>query len=231
MVSLGVAERLPSHLKRSIMQSKSLRDAALWYPDIPEPGLHLNDDCFTGEDPSARYRPLHWTLFGGPGGIYLRSLTNISVTFKLCWGGAYLRGIEFHYNTDEVPAELRKLGRYRPTGDDRVVRFPIDGPGGEIIETVEVYVDMQGLHDEDNPFKRQLISLKASLRDISTNRGGSFHFRNSKNEFNKHLMLKPMVIAPGTTLTGFYVSQEPQTGFVGFGVEVTQKRGLDIKAD
>ncbi|MCJ1253647.1 hypothetical protein MMC24_001459 [Lignoscripta atroalba] len=159
MVSLGVAEKLSSHIEMSMGQSKSLRDAALWYPKIPEPGLRLNDDCFTGEDPSTSgYRPLCWTLFGGPGGIYLRSLTEISVT---CLGN--LCGIEFHYNTDEVPAEWRKLSRRKSTEFSRVMRFPIDGPGGEIIDTVEVNLDYAyGEHTYSFYKHGALNSFKAS---------------------------------------------------------------------
>lgn len=140
------------------MRSKSLRDIALWYPNIPEPGLCLNDDYFTGEDPSVGYRPLCWNLFGGPGGIYLRSLTDIFVT---CLGS--LCGIEFRYNTDEVPAEWRKLGRYKSSEYEQVMRFPIDGPGGEIIEAVEV--DLKYAYGEQvhSVYKQgKLRSFKAS---------------------------------------------------------------------
>jgi hypothetical protein len=142
MVSLGIAEEFSSHIEMSMGQCKSLRDTALWYPKIPEPSLYLNDDYFTGEDPSAAgYRPLCWTLFGGPGGIYLQYLTEISVTTLGC-----LCGIEFHYNTEEVPTEWRKLGRRKFTEYAQVMRFPIDGPGGEIIETVEV--NLEYLYDK-----------------------------------------------------------------------------------
>lgn len=141
------------------MRSKSLRDTALWYPNIPEPGLCLNDDYFTGEDPSTvGYRPLCWNLFGGPGGIHLRSLTDIFVT---CLGS--LRGIEFGYNTDEVPAERRKLGRYKSSGYEQIIRFPIDGPGGEIIEAVEVDLKYAyGEHVHSVYKQGKLRSFKAS---------------------------------------------------------------------
>lgn len=137
MVSLGLAEKLPSHIERSITQNKSLRDTAFWYPDIPGPALCLDDEGFVGEDPSAvRYRPLCWALFGGFGGRHLESPTGISVT---CLGS--LCGIEFHYNTDEVPAEWRKLGRRKSTEYAQDMRFPVDGPGGELIETIEVNLE------------------------------------------------------------------------------------------
>ena len=158
MVSLGVAEKFSPGIEMSI-QTKTLRDSALWYPDIPESGLCLNDDSFTGEDPSAiGYRPLCLALFGGPGGIYLRSLTEISVTRlgPLC-------SIDFHYNTDKVPAEWCKLGRHKCTEYEQVMRFAIDGPGGEIIDTVEV--DLKHAYGEHvYSFSKQgkLRSFKAS---------------------------------------------------------------------
>lgn len=97
----------------------------------------LNDESFTGECPStAGYQPLFWTLFGGPGGIYLRSLTEVSVTRlgDLC-------GIEFRYDTEDLSMRTRTLGRRNITEFSRIMRFPIDGPGGELIQTVEVSIE------------------------------------------------------------------------------------------
>ena len=134
MVSLAVAECVPA--EKAIEESKSLRDSALWYPEIPPINLHLNDDYFTARGSSTtRFQPLCWTMFGGSGGIYLRHLTGISVT---CRGP--LRGIEFHYNIENVPVDCRKLGRYKSSEYDKVMRFPIDGPGGEVIHAIKVYL-------------------------------------------------------------------------------------------
>ncbi|KAK0104410.1 hypothetical protein ONS95_004704 [Cadophora gregata] len=81
MVSLAVAESVSRTAEKTIEESKSLRDSAFWYPKIPGIGFHLNDNCFAARDSStAGYQPLCWTTFGGPGGIYLRYLTGISVT-------------------------------------------------------------------------------------------------------------------------------------------------------
>ena len=136
MVSLAVAECIPFTIEGAIKEGKSLRDSAFWYPQIPGIGLYLNDDYFAARDSSAtRYQPLCWTMFGGPEGIYLRYLTGISVT---CRGT--LRGIEFHYNNDDVPIECRKLGRYKSSEYDKVIHFSIDGPGGEVINNIEVYL-------------------------------------------------------------------------------------------
>ena len=115
----------------------SLRSTALWYPTVPSPNVCLNDESFTGECPStAGYQPLFWTLFGGPGGICLRSLTEVSVTRlgDLC-------SIEFGYDTEDISMKTRTLGRRNVTEFSRTIRFPIDGPGGELIQTVDVSIE------------------------------------------------------------------------------------------
>src|SRR5690349_8337210 len=111
----------------------SLRTKALWYPTIPSPKLCLNDESFTGESLlTTKYQPLFWIHFGGPNGIYLRSLTGVSVTST-----GYLDTIEFQYNTEDISFEIRKLGRCDQGKYRKVTPFPIDGPGGEIIEAID----------------------------------------------------------------------------------------------
>jgi len=82
-----------------------------------------------------RYQPLCWTLFGGPQGIYLRHLTGMSVT---CRGTPC--GIEFYYNTN-VPIKYRKLGRYKSSEYAQVIHFSIDGPAGEVINAIDIYLE------------------------------------------------------------------------------------------
>ena len=97
----------------------------------------LNDESFTGESPStAGYQPLFWTLFGGPGGIYLRSLIEVGVTRlgDLC-------SIEFCYDTEDMSTKTCILGRRNTTKFSRITRFPIDGPVGELIQTVDVSIE------------------------------------------------------------------------------------------
>lgn len=115
----------------------NLRDSAFWYPRIPEKGLNLNECGFTArENAMKRYEPICWTLFGGSAGIYLRSLTGISVTTDV----GCPRVIEFHYNSEDVPLECRKLGRSTPSDYARTMHFEIDGRGGEVIDSLTVYV-------------------------------------------------------------------------------------------
>lgn len=86
-----------------------MRATALWYPTVPSADLCLNDESFTGESPlTAGYRPLIWIQFGGPNGTYLQSLTEISATLS----GGSIRSINFYYETEEVPKEVVKLGRW-----------------------------------------------------------------------------------------------------------------------
>ena len=136
MVSLAMAESNLAHVSRPIPQGSSLRATALWYPTVPSTDMYLNDESFTGEDPStAGYQPLFWTRFGGRNGIYLRSLIEVSVTRlgDLC-------SIDFHYDTEDIPKETQKLGRRNITQFSHITRFPIDGPGGELIQTIDVSV-------------------------------------------------------------------------------------------
>jgi len=142
MIGLGATERFVSDIALPLEQRGSLRDTALWYPNIPESNLHLNESSFIGENPlTAQYRPLFWVHFGGPGGIYLQHLIGISALDL-----GLLCSIEFHYNKEKVSTVSRRLGRRKETEYSRVIRFSIDGPGGERIETVEV--GFKSLHPE-----------------------------------------------------------------------------------
>jgi hypothetical protein len=72
-------------------------------------------------------------MFGGPAGKYLGLLTGISVTDDV-------RLIEFRYNSEAVPLECRKAGRCIPSDYAETIHFEIDGPGGEVIDSLTVYV-------------------------------------------------------------------------------------------
>ncbi|KAK2597380.1 hypothetical protein QQS21_006004 [Conoideocrella luteorostrata] len=115
-----------------------LRSSAFWYPRIPEMGLHLNESGFTaGQTAMIRYDPICWTRFGGPAGMYLRLLSGISVTAD----AGCLRAIEFHYNDNEgVPLECRKVGRCTPSEYAKTMHFEVDGLGGEVIDSLIVYI-------------------------------------------------------------------------------------------
>lgn len=97
LVSLSVAEPTKPLERLSEERKPSLRDGALWYPNVPGVGLDLNETSFTGEPLSAPgYRPLAWILFGGPEGIWLQYLTQVSVRCD----AEEIYDIEFHYEID-----------------------------------------------------------------------------------------------------------------------------------
>ncbi|KAK2592000.1 hypothetical protein QQS21_010303 [Conoideocrella luteorostrata] len=115
----------------------NLLNSALWYPHIPYDGLDMNEGSFTARETAiTRYNPTCWTMFGGPSGIYLRSLTGVSITAN----AGCLMTMEFHYNSEDVPLKCRKLGKCTPSEYAKTVHFEIDGPGGEIINALTVNV-------------------------------------------------------------------------------------------
>jgi hypothetical protein len=117
-----------------VRKPRSIRFTSLWYPEIPGPDLDLNDESFTMKDDVAvGYEPLCWSLFGGMQGVYLRNLTAISVVEL-----GSIRSIEFHYDRDDIPIQCRKLGRPVSLESANTFLFPINGPGGQVINGVEV---------------------------------------------------------------------------------------------
>ncbi|KAH0558968.1 hypothetical protein GP486_004412 [Trichoglossum hirsutum] len=188
IVSFGVSEEVSPSVQTPKVQNLSLRETALWYPTVPESTLCVNEMSFPGENPSsARYQPIFWIHFGGAGGRYLRHITGVSICHL--WS---LGGLEFHYDTAHGPAGARKLGRYKATITSKISNFPIDGAGGELIETLEV-----GFECGD------FTSIK-----ITTNRKRSFH----STGLIPSGPMKPVAIAPGTTLTGLYCLCTKQVG-------------------
>ncbi|KAI1429500.1 hypothetical protein F5Y12DRAFT_726492 [Xylaria sp. FL1777] len=128
LVSLAT-DKLPPPIPRK----NGLRSLGLWYPDVPDPALSLNESSFFRcNEFLYGCRPLFWTSFGGPGGKYLNHLIQIAVTLL----GGMLR-IDFEYDID-VPVECRSFGRCQPPIGAQAVVFGIDGPGGEIINAIEL---------------------------------------------------------------------------------------------
>lgn len=135
MIDLAVRKENPLQLAGTDDRMLQLRHMAIWYPTLPPKTININEAFFQGQRDCGAYlsgfRPLFWTCFGGPGGIYLRHLTKIT----LCCDA--LRRIEFSFNVG-VPVESRMFGRHEDEELTEVVEFPIDGPGGEVIDQIEV---------------------------------------------------------------------------------------------
>ena len=150
MVALGVASeacvadkeaKVPTPLQRSLKEDRSLRDTALWFPDIPPSNWHLNEDCFIGKDtPTSEFRPLYYTLFGGPGGTRLRFLRRVSVFYL----ATCIKAIDFHYSTSDT----QRLGHLQLLGPEKILNLDIHGPQGETIENIDVDVDLQFANHE-----------------------------------------------------------------------------------
>ncbi|TKW48683.1 hypothetical protein CTA1_11015 [Colletotrichum tanaceti] len=136
MVSLAVCRQLslPEQADRDHEKDR-LRNSGFWYPDIPGPALCLNEESFAPRDHYlSGYKPLFWTTFGGPGGVHLRNLTGLTAI----WGGGGLRRVDFAYDVP-VPSEHRTFGCQKPGEWTKTIEFAIDGPGGELIDTIEVF--------------------------------------------------------------------------------------------
>lgn len=92
--------------------------------------------------------PTHWVLFGGRGGVYLRNLTGVTVNVQ----DNHI-SLQFTYNTDQIPPQSYNLGPIK-TGIDfglrRNFHFPIDGPSGEVITELEVYMPIKSIYNQVN---------------------------------------------------------------------------------
>lgn len=144
MVSLAIAETSHARLESPTDQTESLRDSALWFPDVPASHLYLNETCFTGVDtPFSEFRPLCYTSFIGSGLSGLRFVTNISVLFK----GSCIMAIDFHYDTGNI----RRLGyQSHQLSEYETSEFLLDGAHGELLEMIEVDLDTS-LSNWENP--------------------------------------------------------------------------------
>ncbi|KAK3305101.1 uncharacterized protein B0T15DRAFT_188618 [Chaetomium strumarium] len=202
MVSL--AAQLPTpHMSTG----RSLRSSAIWYPEVPHASLDLNEGFLVEpQEYTSGYRPLFWSCFGGPGGIYLSNLVKITII-------GVIDRIEFSFDIQEVPAECRSFGRMGDWEDDEiddndgVVEFPIDGPGGEVLDRVEL---LQELFPEESGAadwlckEGQLTWLK-----IYTNRGRMCEV-GLKSESRKRHVVRKELSAP--SITGFYGCQYRHLG-------------------
>lgn len=161
MISLAIREHWPSTIRPADHENR-LRNAGIWYPEIPGPDLCLHEQSFPPLDLylDGYKPPLFWCHFGGPGGMYLSHLTRISATWS-----CGIRRMEFCFNT-EVPAEFRSLGRLEAEASQKDFDFIIDGPGGERIESIEICHEY---HDPERP--RGWLVTEGALRWCQVRRG------------------------------------------------------------
>ncbi|KAK2781323.1 hypothetical protein FQN52_001693 [Onygenales sp. PD_12] len=244
----GKKTRVPLELRRHDI----LMNHQMWFPDIPSPNMHMNELCFVGDmEITHPFQPMTYAQFGGPGGAYLPFLTGISVLFghddarKI----TPMIGIEFTYHphAPAIPLSSQKLWP-RPFRNAirKIVRFDIDGPGGEYIEKVYPAVCIypgsrefgHGLKVSTNwgrtgefvpTGSRSFISPEPTISDAEVTTGSV----SRSSRFGPTLpapteswyRYSKAEIAPGTVPTGFYAcldhSPSRRTNgdcFKGFGI-------------
>jgi hypothetical protein len=137
LVSLAIADSsYPSLGSVTGDETKSVRDTALWFPDVPGSHLHFNERCFTGIDtPVSQFQPLYYILFAGSGINHEQRLTKISALFQ----ERLVMMIDFHFDIGDV----RRLGhQHQDLSEYQVCDFSIDGANEEVPETIEVDIDL-----------------------------------------------------------------------------------------
>jgi hypothetical protein len=101
----------------------------------------------------------------------------------------------------------------------KILKFSTDGAGGEFIETIKVTLQRYKEEIANGFLKHGTLN---SI-NITTNRKQSFH----AGALSDDATLKPVAIAPGSTLTGLYASHNPESGLISLGAisEVIGTRG------
>ncbi|PPJ58328.1 hypothetical protein CBER1_04528 [Cercospora berteroae] len=106
-----------------------LQKQAIWYPRVPQPSLHVQDQH---QRYPPDFQPIFWTQFGGARGNLLKHLTSVSISRQnsIC-------GISFDY-ADTAPATTRlaMLGYPPDEYSCGTKRFSVDGPAGERITSI-----------------------------------------------------------------------------------------------
>ncbi|KAH6637196.1 hypothetical protein F5144DRAFT_209027 [Chaetomium tenue] len=194
IVSLSIARETNTTTED---RESTLRSSAIWYPDVPSPGLDLNEAFFVPlKSYTWGYKPVFWTCFGGPGGAYLPNLTKVMVSMY----GILLR-IDFSFDK-EVPVECRMFGRNKLPEDKPPVIFQIDGPGGEVIDKVEVCQQFPGESQSNAGWlgeEGRLVWLK-----MGTNRGRECKFGTRSKLRSRPIVTRKISAAPGTAIIGFF---------------------------
>ena len=158
MTSLAIAVSQPAihpPTGLGIHDDSDLRRLAIWHPDVPPRRLNLNERFVVAPDAYTwGYTPLFWTYFGGCGGVNLAALEKITIR------GAS-GSIHFSFSNPEVPDECRSFGRTADYADldneTEAIELLIDGPGGELIDKVELCQEILPADDDSGWLGRQGI--------------------------------------------------------------------------
>lgn len=117
-----------------------LRLSGVWYPYLPPANICLNqpplDPVIFGKP---EFKPLFWKRFGGTAGRNLCHLTAISA--NVAETGSLTRLIfEYGGSPSLYPKTFGYLGT-RGLSASSTIKFTIDGPGGELIDCVDLLYD------------------------------------------------------------------------------------------
>lgn len=157
-MSLAVRTQSPDPCQQN---QRDLRESAIWYPTIPPRQLYLNEESFRSSDwYKVGYKPLFWCHFGGPGGKYLPHLTGLTV---VSWIGIKRIRFSFAVGEEDVPLAHRSFGRLKGEEEcESTVECPIDGPGGERIESITT--NHTFLKGPDGEFDEQGFLIECNVR-------------------------------------------------------------------
>lgn len=223
MVSVGAVRLIESPISSSRRaEEKSLRHSALWYPHVPPSTVDLNEASF--QEPGTHvsgFKPLFWTRFGGPGGMYLRNLVKLTIV------DFHTGRINFTFDSPDVPTECRS---FPPCKDFKrnpkhtgIAELTIDGPGGEFIDKIEIGLRFLQRSPSFLCRKGHLSWLKVPntilallpvlgirpvliLKQIHTNHGREVKV--SIRPDPKYVVVeREFKASPGTAITGFYASR------------------------
>ncbi|KAK2593562.1 hypothetical protein QQS21_008737 [Conoideocrella luteorostrata] len=198
-------------LAKGELQSQEQQDiqaSAFWYPEIPGSALYMNSSPVLYIPRLLEsYEPIFWSHFGGPAGIRLRHLTGIGVLH-----GGGVEQFHFFYDSSSVPATNLILGLRRANSRAKMIHFPIDGSGGEMIEQVDLLylqpkVTSNAEVEDSLPDRGDFLTCK-----LTTNWGRSCLFRPESRSLD-NTRLYPVHVQPGTTITGFYAEQHPELNY------------------
>jgi hypothetical protein len=160
-------------LAKGELQSEEQQDiqaSAFWYPKIPGSATCLNSSpVLYIPRLLENYEPIFWSHFGGPAGTYLRHLTGVGVLH-----GGGVEQFRFFYDSSSVPADNLILGLRRANSRAEMIHFPVDGPGGETIEQVDLL------------YRQPKVTPGAEVKGPSPRRGGFLTCKASMLEGSNH---------------------------------------------
>lgn len=139
MVSLAVVEEFPAGCGNFAALIESLPGTYVRHYSCPPPGLYLSRFAWINSwvSPSKHEQPFVWTYFGSQNGENLKHLIGITATVTNT-----VHHVEFGYSRTGIPDQCRSMGCRCSPQNARDIPFSIDGPGGEVIEAVDVGLEV-----------------------------------------------------------------------------------------